>query len=53
MNINYINLYKLYCRKCKEEKQLIVSKKYFTSNIENIIDKKYLNANTVSIDFWN
>jgi len=52
-NINYINLYKLYCKKCKQENQLIVSKKYFITNIENIIDNKYLNANTVSIDFWN
>ena len=51
-NINYINLYKLYCKKCREENQMVVNKNYFISNLKNIIDNKFLNANTISIDFW-
>ena len=52
-NINYINLYKLYCKKCREENQMIVNKNYFISNLKHVIDKKYLNINTISIGFWN
>ena len=51
-NINYINLYKLYCKKCREENQMIVNKNYFITNLKHIIDAKYLKSNTVSVDFW-